>query len=73
MACKDGKHKFKPRYTEIYSSLIEEKLKIVADKGGRIKCGSMPWQAGQRELKEKRYIHDICVKCGMTVKGKDNG
>ncbi len=67
------KHKFKPRYTETYSSLIEEKLKIVAKTGGRIQCGSMPWQAGERTLKEKRYIHDVCVKCGMIVKGENNG
>ncbi len=67
MACKDGKHKFKPRYTEIFSSVIEEMAKT-----GSVRA-SFPWQAGERKLKERRYIHDVCVKCGMTVKGQDNG
>ena len=64
------KHKFKPRYTKIYSSLIEEKLDILAKHGGKITVGSMPWEAGERELKEKIYIYDVCVKCGMIIKSQ---
>jgi len=59
---KECKHKFKPRYTEIYSSVIEE-----LSKTGSVRT-SYPWQAGQRSLKEKRYIYDICIKCGKTIK-----
>ena len=62
------KHKFKPRYTKIYSSLVEEKLAIMAKCGEKITIGSMPWQAGERTLKEIRYIYDICVKCGKVIK-----
>lgn len=64
----DCKHKFKPRYDLIYSSLVEEKLAILAKHGGNISVGSMPWQAGERTLKKKIYIHDVCVKCGKTIK-----
>jgi hypothetical protein len=67
MACKDGKHKFKPRYDLVYSSLIEEMI-AEAKTGGKVSFSEMPAQAGERSLKEKRYIHDVCVKCGETVK-----
>ena len=68
MTCKDGKHKFRPRYTMVYSSIIEEELALLAKHGGKISVGQMPWEAGERTLKEKVYIYDICVKCGKIVK-----
>jgi len=63
MACKDGKHKFQPRYDEVYSSVIEELSKI-----GDLSFNNMPWQSGERGIKSRTYVHDVCVKCGEIVK-----
>jgi hypothetical protein len=65
--CQDGKHKFRPRFTEIYTTVITELGKF-----GNL-SGKMPHQSGGSFLKEKRYIHDICVKCGTIVQGENSG
>lgn len=54
------KHKFQPRYDERYTTAIEElsKAKGIDEAEGHI---TKPY------LKEKIYIHDICVKCGTLV------
>lgn len=70
MACDNGQHKFQPRYTEIYSSVIEEGMALLSRQGvSAAKLGPMPDKAAERGLKEKRYIHDICVNCGTISKG----
>ncbi len=61
------KHKMKPRYDETYSTVIIDLMGITAKNGGRISSESMPWQQTPY-LKEKKYVHDVCVKCGFTVK-----
>ena len=72
MACKDGKHKFLPRYEFIYSTTILDLATLCAKQGVVFDSSGLPWQAGNSYLKEKRYIHDVCVKCGEVIKRSDN-
>jgi len=59
---KSCKHKFKPRYSEKYTTIVEElnkpESRVTEIKGG---VSDEPY------LKEKIYIHDICVKCGQIA------
>lgn len=53
---KPCKHKFEPRYDEIFSTIASEA--IHSGTAIKINGGEEPY------LKAKTYIHDICVKCG---------
>ena len=58
---KQCSHKFKPRYTERWSTVIEE----LFGAGHKVETAS---DASLRPyLKEKTYIYDICTKCGMII------
>jgi hypothetical protein len=61
-------HKFKARYDIINSSLVEELASLAAKQGEVFNPYGLPWQSGERSLKEKRYIHDVCGKCGKVIK-----
>ena len=56
--CKNGKHKFRPRYNENWTTSLEEinlsSLKEIENGNGMLR----PY------LKEKTYVHDVCIKCG---------
>ena len=58
----DCKHKFKPRYDEIYSTPL-------VDMGDSISSGaSIPCWMAESYLLKKIYVHDVCVKCGTVAK-----
>lgn len=55
---KKCKHKFQPRYNEVYTTIAEEFAKLpgpIELSGG---SSAIPY------LKEKTYVYDICIKCG---------
>lgn len=56
------KHKFKPRYDEIYSTPLKDGVLSGAT---NVSC---PAWMSVSYLKEKRYVHDVCVKCGKVIK-----
>jgi len=57
--CKNGKHKFQPRYSEKWTTAVEE---VIRSGVTNIESGNAtPY------LKEKTYVHDVCVKCGMIA------
>ena len=65
---KPCKHKFRPRYDEVWTTVIGEMQNSMYE--GKTKGGSL---LAEPYLKEKTYIHDICVKCGQIVKRGDSG
>ncbi len=58
------KHKYKPRYNERYTTVIEEMSK--QGSGCKIQDANT---VVKPYLKEKAYVYDICVKCGDIKKG----
>ena len=60
---KTCKHKFLPRYDEHRTTIIEETIKGKSLE--TIKCSSIMCRP---YLKNKIYVHDICIKCGMIIK-----
>lgn len=53
-SCEDGVHKFEGRYNEAFN-------KSMVDRLASIRGGIMDG------LREKTYIHDICVRCGKII------
>lgn len=48
--CKDGRHKYKPRYDSVLSPDVLEKFKTI---NGNIES-----------MHDKIYICDVCIRCG---------
>ncbi len=59
MSCK---HKFQPRYSKEWSTILTDMC------GHKVKANRIADEALTPYLKKETYIHDICVKCGTTVK-----
>ena len=56
--CKDGVHKFKPRYDLVAPEWMNR---------------LSHWKRGNpKEMYEKVYVHDICVRCGAVAKKGDS-
>ena len=60
----EKKHKYKPRYNEIYTTTIEE----ISKQGQGCKIHEAD-SVTRPYLKERIYIYDICVKCGDIKNG----
>lgn len=53
-SCEDGVHSFEARYNNYFpKALIDRLLNVRGD---------------MEHMKEQSYIHDICIKCGLTIK-----
>lgn len=59
---KKCKHRFKPRYNEKYTTLLEELVKLKREVNRLDDKLMVPY------LKEKLYIYDICSRCGQIIK-----
>ncbi len=62
---KQCKHKFTPRYNEIYSTPLLDLKKLLSAHS----CDKVKTEHNQPYLREKTYICDVCVKCGKIVGG----
>lgn len=59
-------HSFKPRYDLIYSTpFLDMEKFLLSGKVTKAKSGS-----NEPYLKEKRYVCDVCRKCGQQVNRK---
>ena len=61
------KHKFQPRYNEIYTTGLEQMLKYNMQN-----VEGSSYDLTRSYLQQKIYIYDICIKCGLTITLKEN-
>lgn len=50
--CAEGVHDFRPRYDEVWPAWFQNVTKISGD------C---------EHYKERRYVQDVCVRCGIAT------
>jgi len=55
--CKDGVHKFEPRYHHKFPDGLFSRVTSIEADGGAI-------------LQEKIYICDVCVRCGIRTNAR---
>ncbi len=58
--CKDGVHKFRPRYDVVPNIEILEGMS----------CRGWSPQDLQELISKKTYIQDVCIKCGKIIERK---
>ena len=60
----DNAHNFEPRYDESIPIIFSETLRLLTKMCGE----TSDWYEKINKLRERRYIHDVCTKCGAVVK-----
>ena len=67
MTCK--RHKFQPRYSKEWSTVMKDAAENGCDFNAKSSSERHVESINAPYLQKKTYIFDICVNCGLIVRG----